>query len=238
MIIIMQKKYSAFDLMTAIFRGKAQIVCLIVFSVLALAAAAASAFLGEAYGTDDYFISVFILFISYYLPCFLVLLYFTMLAYSRFIFAVPMAKKLMTQTLPLLGAGICAVITLVAVILTGISLSVGLTDGNRMSDVLLVCALLSLVIPLCFSIRNSAGIGIFGCFFGVGMFAFAFVGEVAERTNPLYRLCRYGFGVRVEIAAVACVAAYVIGIPLSIWLAKKSYRVRSSKSMVNFPPAN
>lgn len=235
----MQKKYSAFGLLkTVVFVTKSQLVIWIVFSVLSLALIAASAFLGAATGEEDYFISVFILFLSYYLPCFFVLLFLTLLGNSRFLYSAPMAKKLLTVAVPLVGTAISAVITLLAVILTGISLSAGLVDGNRMSDVLLTCAAVSLVVQLSFSTQNSVGIGILGCVFGFGMLGFVILSEISERGSFMYQLCRYGFGVPTAASAAACIAAYALGIPLSLWLAKKDYRRRSSKRMVNLTPMN
>ncbi len=235
----MQKKCSAFGLLkTVVFMTKSQLVMMIVFSVISLALVACSAFLGEYYGDEDYFVSVFILFLSYYLPCFLLLLCMNLLGYSRFLYSVPMAKKLLTVAVPLVGTMVCAVITLLAVVLTGISLSAGLVDGNRMSDVLLVCAAISLVVQLSFSTQNSVGIGILGCVFGFGMLAFVILTEISERGSFMYQLCRYGLGVPTAVSAAACIAAYALGIPFSLWLAKKDYRRRSSKRMVNLMPAN
>lgn len=235
----MQKKYSALGLLkTVVFMSKSQLVIWIVFSVISLAMIACSAFLGEAYGEEDYFMSVFVLFLSYYLPCFFVLLFLTLLGNSRFLYSAPMAKKMLTVAVPLVGTAISAVITLLAVILTGISLSAGLVDGNRMSDVLLTCAFVSLVVQLSFSTQNSVGIGILGCVFGVGMLGFAILSEISERGSFMYQLCRYGFGVPTAASAAACIAAYALGIPLSLWLAKKDYRRRSSKRMVNLAPTN
>lgn len=235
----MQKKYSAFGLLkTVVFMTKSQLVIWIVFSVIGLALVACSAFLGEAYGEEAYFMSVFILFLSYYLPCFFVLLFLTMLGNARFLYSAPMAKKMLTVAVPLVGTAISAAVTLLAVILTGISLSAGLVDGNRMSDVLLVCAAVSLVIQLSFSTQNSVGIGILGCVFGFGMLGFAILSEISERGSFMYRLCRCGFGVPTAASAAVCIAAYALGIPLSLWLAKKDYRRRSSKRMVNLTPMN
>lgn len=235
----MQKKYSAFGLLkTVVFVTKSQLVIWIVFSVLSLALTAVSAFLGAATGEENYFLSVFILFLSYYLPCFFVLLFLTLLGNSRFLYSAPMAKKMLTVAVPLVGTAISAVITLLAVILTGISLSAGLVDGNRMSDVLLTCAAVSLVVQLSFSTQNSVGIGILGCVFGFGMLAFVILSEISERGSFMYQLCRYGFGVPTAASAVACIAAYAFGIPLSLWLAKKDYRRRSSKRMANLTPMN
>lgn len=235
----MQKKCSAFGLLkTVVFMTKSQLVMMIVFSVISLALVACSAFLGEYYGDEDYFASVFILFLSYYLPCFLLLLCMNLLGYSRFLYSVPMAKKLLTVAVPLVGTMVCAVITLLAVALTGISLSVGLVDGNRMSDVLLICAVISLVVQLSFSTQNSVGIGILGCVFGFGLLAFLILTEIAERGSFMYQLCHYGFGVPTAVSAVVCIATYALGIPLSLWLAKKDYRRRSSKRMVNLMPTN
>lgn len=235
----MQKKYSALGLLkTVVFMSKSQLVIWIVFSVIGLAMIAASAFLGEAYGEEDYFMSVFVLFLSYYLPCFFVLLFLTLLGNSRFLYSAPMAKKMLTVAVPLVGTAISAVITLLAVVLTGISLSAGLVDGNRMSDVLLTCAFVSLVVQLSFSTQNSVGIGILGCVFGVGMLGFAILSEISERGSFMCQLCRYGFGVPTAASAAACIAAYALGIPLSLWLAKKDYRRRSSKRMVNLAPTN
>lgn len=235
----MQKKYSALGLLkTVVFMSKPQLVIWIVFSVISLAMIACSAFLGEAYGEEDYFMSVFVLFLSYYLPCFFVLLFLTLLGNSRFLYSAPMAKKMLTVAVPLVGTAISAVITLLAVVLTGISLSAGLVDGNRMSDVLLTCAFVSLVVQLSFSTQNSVGIGILGCVFGVGMLGFAILSEISERGSFMYQLCRYGFGVPTAVSSAACIAAYALGIPLSLWLAKKDYRRRSSKRMVNLAPTN
>lgn len=235
----MQKKYSALGLLkTVVFLRKSQLVIWIIFSVFSLALTAASAFLGEAYGEEDYFMSVFILFLSYYLPCFFVLLFLTLLGNSRFLYSAPMAKKMLTVAVPLVGTAISAVVTLLAVVLTGISLSAGLVDGNRMSDVLLTCAFVSLVVQLSFSTQNSVGIGILGCVFGFGMLAFVILSEISERGSFMYQLCRYGFGVPTAVSAAACIAAYALGIPLSLRLAKIDYRRRSSKRMVNLMPAN
>lgn len=235
----MQKKYSALGLLkTVVFMTKSQLVIWIVFSVIGLALVACSAFLGEAYGEEDYFMSVFILFLSYYLPCFFVLLFLTLLGNSRFLYSAPMAKKMLTVAVPLVGTAISAVVTLLAVVLTGISLSAGLVDGNRMSDVLLTCAFVSLVVQLSFSTQNSVGIGILGCVFGFGMLGLAILSEISERGSFMYQLCRYGFGVPTAVSAVVCIAAYALGIPLSLRLAKIDYRRRSSKRMVNLMPAN
>ncbi|MDE7234755.1 MAG: hypothetical protein K2N29_06820 [Ruminiclostridium sp.] len=235
----MNKKYSAFGLLkTVVFTGKAQLVLMIVFFVISLALVACSAFLGAAYGDEDYFISVFILFLCYYLPCFLLLLCLNLQGFSRFLYSAPMAKKMLTTAVPLVGTAISAVITLLAVVLTGISLAAGLVDGNRMSDVLLVCAVVSLFVQLCFTTQNSGGLGLFGCVFGFGMLAFVILSEISERGSFMYQLCRYGFGVPTAVSAAACIAAYALGIPLSLWLAKKDYRRRSSKRMVNLTPTN
>lgn len=235
----MQKKYSALGLLkTVVFMTKSQLVIWIVFSVIGLALVACSAFLGKAYGEEDYFMSVFILFLSYYLPCFFVLLFLTLLGNSRFLYSAPMAKKMLTVAVPLVGTAISAVVTLLAVVLTGISLSAGLVDGNRMSDVLLTCAFVSLVVQLSFSTQNSVGIGILGCVFGFGMLGLAILSEISERGSFMYQLCRYGFGVPTAVSAVVCIAAYALGIPLSLRLAKIDYRRRSSKRMVNLMPAN
>lgn len=235
----MQKKYSVLGLLkTVVFMTKSQLVIWIIFSVIGLALVACSAFWGAAYGEEDYFISVFIIYLSYYLPCFFVLLFLILLGNSRFLYSAPMAKKMLTVAVPLVGTAISAVITLLAVVLTGISLSAGLTDGNRMSDVLLTCAAVSLVVQLNFGTQNSVGIGILGCVFGFGMLAFVILCEISERGSFMYQLCRYGFGVPTAVSAGACIAAYALGIPLSLRLAKKDYRRRSSKRMVNLMPTN
>lgn len=235
----MNKKYLALGLLkTVVFMKKSQLVVWIVFFAIGLALVACSAFLGEANGKEDYFMSVFILFLSYYLPCFFVLLFLTMLGNSRFLYSAPMAKKMLTVTVPLVGTTVCAVVTLLAVVLTGISLSVGLVDGNRMSDVLLICGIVSLIVQLCFSVQNSGGIGVFGCIFGFGMLAFVILTEISERGSFMYQLCRYGFGVPTAASAVVCIAAYALGIPLSLWLAKIDYHRRSSKRMVILTPMN
>lgn len=233
-MVIMQKKCTARGLMKTLFFGqKSQWITLIVFSVISLGLLAASAFLGARYGEEDYFMSVFILVMAYYMPCFLVLLFLAVTGNSRFLYSAPLAKRLMTVGLPLLGASICAGITLIAAVLTGISLSLGLTDGNRMSDVLMTCAVASLVILFCFSMYHSAGLGFFGLFFGLLMLVFACSSAIAGQSGWLYRLSHFGFGVPVGIAVVVCIAVYVLGIPLSFWLAEKSYRRRSSRGMVN-----
>lgn len=234
----MQKKNSALRLVKMfLFHEKLSTVIMIVCSAVGVGMIAASAFLGASYGDTDYYTSVYILFLAFYLICLFPMVFLINVIYSRFFYSTPRAKKAMTVTNPMIIAGLCAAVTVLSVVLTGISFSVGLVDGNRMSDVLLVCAACSFLIMTCYSLGNSTGQGLLGLVFGIGMLFFAFVSAVPEPQGSwTYRLCCYGLGVPAELAAVLCALAFAVGIPLSLCLARIGYRRRSSKAMVNLTP--
>ncbi|MCM1336014.1 MAG: hypothetical protein NC084_01390 [Bacteroides sp.] len=221
-----------------LFQSTGYRVMLIVFSALGAAMTCACAFLGAYIGDEDYFTSVFFLVLAYYLPNFMVLLSFSLMGSSRFLYAAPMAKKAITVGLPLLGAAICAVQTVLAVGTTAVGLTLGLTDGNRMSDTLAVCAATSFLLLLCYALYQVGGAGFLGLAFGILMFVFSIGTEVTIPGSALDRLCRYGFGLPTWLSAILLVAAFAVGIPLSVAIAKKCYRRRSSRAMVGLPPVN
>ncbi len=201
-------------------------------AIVALCMPVVSSFFGSKAGEEDYLMSVFCLIYSLILPMmFGMLVLFTQITSTRFLYSVPQSREVMTRAIPLGAAGYCGTFTLLCVLMTGISLSVGMTDGNRMSDTLLFCAGGTLLILIAVSLFNGIGMGLLGIFFGVSTIVLLFLEEVPN--SEFRTVFRYGFGVPTAVSAVLCVGAFALGTVLSLWIAEKSYHARSSKSMID-----
>lgn len=203
----------------------------IVTLLMGLAMCLLSAFAGELTGDEDYLLSIYSCSMAY---CFSAL-GFTLLSTftnTKFFHSSPYAEKICTRLIPVLCFILNLIIAVFAVIPTGISLSLGITDGNRMSDLLICVSLGCFLSQLGSSFAVASVTGVI--FYNINLIPFILITFLTGTESPaLAELLKYGFGVPLYISVIIFAAAAIGSFILSIPAAKISYKRRSTKRMIN-----
>ncbi len=187
-----------------------------------------SAFLGEQTGNEGYFLSIAVVCMGMtfiYLFGYLSSANFN----SRFFFSCPQSETIITKLMPRISL-ICAVsVSAFSIILTTISIAIGITDGNRISDLMLCLSFTTFVCQLA---SGSVGTKTLILLTYLGALPFFIISLINDTQNPtLAYIFTNGFSVPVYISAIVLLASIVISFFISLKLARRTYAKRSAKTM-------
>lgn len=200
-------------------------ICFIGFGIIMICF---SAFLGEQTGNEKYFLSIAVVCMGMtfiYLFGYLSSANFN----SRFFYSCPQSETIITKLIPRISL-ICAVsISAFSIILTTISITIGITDGNRISDLMLCLSFTAFVCQLA---SGSVGTKKLILLTYLGILPFFIVSLINDTQNPtLAHIFTTGFSIPVHISAIVLLASIVISFFISLKLARRTYANRSAKTM-------
>ncbi len=192
-----------------------------------------TAFLGEKDGNEEYMLSVYMASLATFFMSIPIIIAFIQFSSSRFLYSTPQSRDIITKGIPISGALLYGEIIIVSVVLTAISLAVGLTDGNRMSDMLLIMTFHTFLYMIVLPLPRGMGIGIIGILLGLNSIFMSLISELIKNSSVGYNIMLHGFGVPLWISVFVCICVFALGLLISLLISKKSYKTRNAKNMVN-----
>lgn len=208
--------------------NRALLVTSAIFVIFGIALIALSAFAGEPMGDEEYFISI----ASCSMGMSFVFLFgtFSFLVWNcRFFYSCPAAEEIITKTIPKISLFVAIAASILCVVLTAVSIGTGITDGNRISDLLIclsysafVCQIAAGMIGARMTILITYG----------GALPFMISSMISDNASPAVKhILENGFGVPVQISAIILVVSIAAGYIISLILAKRIYKKRSTARM-------
>lgn len=189
---------------------------------------ALSTFAGAPMGNDEYIISI----ASCSMGMSFIYLFFVFAFATwncRFFYSCPAAEEIITKIIPRLYLFTSVAVSILCVVLTAVSIGTGITDGNRISD-LLIC--LSYSAFVCQIAAGMIGSRMTILLTYAGSLPFMLFSLISDYTSPSVRhILANGFGIPVYVSVAIIAVSIAAGYIISRILAKNSYKNRSTARM-------
>ncbi len=208
--------------------NRSMLIISAIFAVFGIALIALSAFAGEPMGNEEFFISISACCMG---MTFIYLFFIFSFAIwnCRFFYSCPAAEEIITRVIPRISLFVSIAFSILCVVLTAISIGTGITDGNRISD-LLIC--LSYSAFVCQIAAGMIGSRMTILITYAGSLPFMLFSLISDYTSPSVRhILANGFGAPVYVSAAIIVVSITAGYIISRILAKRSYRKRTTARM-------
>lgn len=212
------------------FINKSTIVISAVFVILGLACFAMSAFLGEPQGDEEYFMSIAIVTMGMCMTAVGNTLIYA-IHNTKFFQSCPQAEYISTKIIPLRQAVCNVSLTAFAFILTVISMNIGLVNGNRLSDMLLCCTYSTALAQISAGLFGARAIALTTWLTGLPFMILTFTHDIETIPQFLKNIYMNGFNLPLYVSVIIFAAAMVVSTIVSLTLAKKSYKNRTTKTM-------
>ena len=215
-------------LLKLITTNRAMLVVAGMFVFFGVGLIALSAFAGAPMGSEDYIISI----VSCSMGMSFIYLFFVFAFATwncRFLYSCPAAEEIFTKIIPRLYLFTSVAVSVLCVVLTAVSIGTGLTDGNRISD-LLIC--LSYSAFVCQIASGLIGTRIAILLTYAGSLPFMISSIISDYASPAVKnILENGLGIPVHISAIILVVSIAAGYIISLILAKRIYKKRSTARM-------